>query len=282
MNVVYSRLASATVPESPNYWQYFGSRLIEHARIPEGATVLDIGTGPGSVLIPAAKRVSIHGLGIGVDIDFGWFRHVRPELQKHNIRNTTLAQMDAVNLGFVNGKFDHVLCGFLGWDYCFDFFEMQFTGPDVRLSEITRVLRDGGLVTISSWERQEDLDWLGEHFQRHFPAYVADQREEAGHPLIVYSKENAEGLEWILRDGGYQDIEIITETEQFVSTDEEEWWGQVWGTGWWEHLDRVARLDAKRFRQFKEQVVENLQSRKYNNGIHFFKTVLYALGRKRA
>jgi ubiquinone/menaquinone biosynthesis C-methylase UbiE len=183
MNVVYSRLASAKVPESPNYWQYFGSQLIEHARTPEGATILDVGTGTGSVLIPAVKRATIHGLGIGVDIDFGWFKHVRPELQKHNIRNTALAQMDVVNLGFVNGKFDNVLCGFLGWDYCFDFFGMQFTGPDVRLSEITRVLRDGGLVAISSWERQEDLEWLGEHFQRHFPAYVADQREEAGNPL---------------------------------------------------------------------------------------------------
>jgi ubiquinone/menaquinone biosynthesis C-methylase UbiE len=282
MNVVYSRLANTTGLESPNYWQYFGSRLTEHARIPEGATVLDIGTGPGSVLIPTAKRAGIHGLGVGVDIDFGWFKHVFPELQKRNIRNTALVQMDTINLGFMNDKFDHVLCGFLGWSYCFDFFEMQFTGPDVRLAEITRVLRDRGRVSISSWERQEDLEWLGEHFQRHFPAYVANQREEAGTPLIVYSKENAEGLEWILRDGGYQDVEITTETAEFVSADEEEWWGQVWGGGWWEHLDQVARMDANKFRQFKEQVFENLQQQKHHDGIHFSKTVLYALGKKQA
>jgi ubiquinone/menaquinone biosynthesis C-methylase UbiE len=267
MNVVYSRLANTTGLESPNYWQYFGSRLTEHARIPEGATVLDIGTGPGSVLIPTAKRAGIHGLGVGVDIDFGWFKHVFPELQKRNIRNTALVQMDTINLGFMNDKFDHVLCGFLGWSYCFDFFEMQFTGPDVRLAEITRVLRDRGRVSISSWERQEDLEWLGEHFQRHFPAYVAN---------------HAEGLEWILRDGGYQDVEITTETAEFVSADEEEWWGQVWGGGWWEHLDQVARMDANKFRQFKEQVFENLQQQKHHDGIHFSKTVLYALGKKQA
>ena len=123
MNVVYTRIASPTVPERPNYWQYFGLRLTEHARIPQGATVLDIGTGPGSVLIPAAKKVGIHGLGIGVDVDFGWFKYILPDLQKHNLRSTALAQMDATNLGINNAQVDHVLCGFLGWDYCFDFSE---------------------------------------------------------------------------------------------------------------------------------------------------------------
>ena len=157
---------------------------------------------------------------------------------------------------------------------------MQFTGPDVRLSEITRVLRDGGLVGISSWERQEDLEWLGEYFQGHFPAYVADQKKEAENILIVYSKENAKGLERILRDGGYRDVEIVTETAELVSTDEEEWWGQVWGAGWWEHLDRVARIDANKFGKFKEQVFENLQQKRHNDGIHFSKTVLYAFGKK--
>jgi len=280
MNVVYSRLATPTVPESPNYWQYFGSRLAEHACIPQGATVLDIGTGPGSVLIPAAQKAGIHSLGIGVDLDFGWFKHVLPDLQKYNLRNTALAQMDATSLAIVNGKIDCVLCGFLGWDYCFNFFKMQFTGPDVRLSEITRVLKNGGWVGISSWEMQEDLDWLGEHFQRHFPAYAAGQKKEAGNILIVYSKENAKGLERILRDGGYRDVEIITETAEFVSTNEEEWWGQVWGAGWWEHLDRVARMNANKFGQFKEQVFENLQQKRHNDGIHFSKTVFYALGKK--
>jgi hypothetical protein len=72
VKVVYSRLARATGLESPNYWQYFGTRLVDLAEIAGGATVLDIGTDDGSVLSPAAKKAGVHGLGIGVDINFGW------------------------------------------------------------------------------------------------------------------------------------------------------------------------------------------------------------------
>jgi ubiquinone/menaquinone biosynthesis C-methylase UbiE len=158
---------------------------------------------------------------------------------------------------------------------------VEYTGPDTRLAELTRVLRDGGRVGISSWERQEDLDWLGEQFRKYFPAYVADQEKEMGSVIRVYSKENAKGLERILRKGSFQDIDIITETAEFVSADEEEWWWQVWGAGWWEHIDRVARTDADKLKQFKEQVFENLGQHKQNDGIHFSKTVLFAFGKRK-
>ena len=141
MKVVYSRLARVPGPESPNYWQHFGTRLADLAEIPEGAAVLDIGTGLGSVLIPAAEKAGIHGLGIGVDVDFDCCKRALPEIQRHNLRHTALAAMDAANLGFINGLFDHVLCGFMGWDYCFDFFKMKFTGSDTKLSEFTSVER---------------------------------------------------------------------------------------------------------------------------------------------
>jgi ubiquinone/menaquinone biosynthesis C-methylase UbiE len=280
MKVAYSRLARMTGPESPDYWQHFGKRLADLAEIPPGAMVLDVGTGPGSVLLPAAETADEPGLAVGIDVDFDWFRHVTARVGERGLRNTALAHMDARNLGFMRGLFDRVLCGFVGWSDCFDFTRMRSTGPDTRLLEITRVLRDGGQVGISSWERQEDLEWLGEQFRGYFPAYVADQERETGSVMMVYSKENAKGLESILREIGYQGVEIIIETAEFVSTDEEEWWWQVWGAGWWQHMDRVARTDADKLERFKGQVFENLQRHKQNDGIHFSKTVLFAFGKK--
>ncbi len=126
MKVVYSRLAMATSPDNPNYWDYFGTRLVDLAEISEGAAVLDIGTGPGSVLIPVVEKAGEHGLGVGIDFDFGWFKHILPEIHKRRLGNMALAQMDVANLGFMNGLFDRALCGFVGWDYCFDFFKMEF------------------------------------------------------------------------------------------------------------------------------------------------------------
>jgi ubiquinone/menaquinone biosynthesis C-methylase UbiE len=123
VKVVYSRLARDTGPESPDYWQYFGARLADLAEISRGATVLDVGAGPGSVLLPAAERAGESGFAVGIDIDFDWFRHVIPRVRDRHLGNTALAHMDAAHLGFANGSFDRVLCGNLAWDYCFDFFE---------------------------------------------------------------------------------------------------------------------------------------------------------------
>jgi ubiquinone/menaquinone biosynthesis C-methylase UbiE len=127
MKVTYSRLARDPSQSSPDYWQYFGTRLADLADIPVGATVLDIGTGPGSVLLPAAERAGESGFAVGIDIDFDWFRHVIPGVRDRRLSNTALAHMDAAHLGFADGSFDRVLCGNLAWDYCFDFFEKDRT-----------------------------------------------------------------------------------------------------------------------------------------------------------
>jgi len=278
MKVTYSRLAEGFGSNRPTYWQYFGARLAELAAIPQGATVLDVGTGSGSVLLPATERAGECGRSVGIDINPKWFEQLRAEIERRSLRNTSLAQMDAAALDFPDCQFDQVLCGFVGWSYCFDFDTLEFAGPDVRLTEIARVLKPGGRVGISSWSKQEDLDWLGEQFRSYLPDYVADHEEED--IVTVYSRENAMGLERILLAGGFQEIEIIAETAAFISTDEEEWWLQMWGAGWKEYIDRVASTDATSFKQFKERVFENLQPYKQNGGIHFKKNVLFAFGSK--
>ncbi|MEI6509904.1 MAG: methyltransferase domain-containing protein [bacterium] len=278
MKVAYSRLAEGLGSDSPTYWQHFGTRLADLAAIPQGAKVLDVGTGSGSVLLPATERAGETGLGVGIDINPRWFEKVQAEIERRGLKNISLAQMDAASLDFPGGQFDRALCGFVGWSYCFDFEMQEFTGPDTRLAEISRVLKAGGRVGISSWSKQEDLDWLGEQFRRYLPEYVADHEEED--IVTVYSRENAMGLERILRAGGFQEIAITAETAAFVSRDEEEWWLQMWGAGWKEYIDRVACTDTTVLKQFKERVFENLQPHREHDGIHFAKSVLFAFGSK--
>ena len=65
---IWSRPASVSSLDGPDYWDYFGVRLVEHAAIDPGARLLDIGCGTGSSLFPAAERAGRRGHATGIDI----------------------------------------------------------------------------------------------------------------------------------------------------------------------------------------------------------------------
>ena len=65
---IWSRPLGADDPTGPDYWDYFGSRLVEQADIYPGSMILDVGCGTGSSLIPAARRTGLNGYALGIDI----------------------------------------------------------------------------------------------------------------------------------------------------------------------------------------------------------------------
>lgn len=65
---IWSRPLGVTHLTRPDYWDYFGARLVEHARISAGERVLDVGCGSGSSLLPAAQLIGQNGFVVGIDI----------------------------------------------------------------------------------------------------------------------------------------------------------------------------------------------------------------------
>lgn len=68
MTESWSRLAGVSDRGGPDYWEYFGVRLVERAAINLGTDVLDVGCGTGSSLFPAAEKAGELGQVIGIDI----------------------------------------------------------------------------------------------------------------------------------------------------------------------------------------------------------------------
>jgi O-methyltransferase/aklanonic acid methyltransferase len=68
MTRTWSRPIGVPDPSITDYWEFFGTRLVQHARISPGAKILDVGCGGGSSLFPAARQVSPNGYSIGIDI----------------------------------------------------------------------------------------------------------------------------------------------------------------------------------------------------------------------
>jgi len=68
MKRTWSRPLGVIDMDGPDYWDYFGTRLVDHTRIQGGEWLLDVGCGTGSSLFPAAEIIGKHGYAIGVDI----------------------------------------------------------------------------------------------------------------------------------------------------------------------------------------------------------------------
>lgn len=186
---------------------------------------------------------------------------------------------NARNLGFLAGSFDIALCGFMGWDDCFDFVQFKFTQPDIKAKEIWRVLREGGKFVCCSWEAQEDLAFMEGAMLRYYPAILHDN-EYLVHRPIGTGYEKAEGYEIILRSAGFKNIEVSQESAEFVSTDEEEWWQEMQYIGWDVFFEKIRVEDEHKPQRIKQGILKDIQSHKRQDGIHFTKTVFFVCGVK--
>jgi ubiquinone/menaquinone biosynthesis C-methylase UbiE len=120
---------------------HFGHRLVEAVGVTPGQRVLDVATGRGAVLFPAAERVGSTGQVIGIDLAEMMLQTASQEAARRGL-TVQLRVMDAEQLDFPDASFDRVLCGFG---------IMFFPHLDQALAEFHRVLTPGGQLAISTW-----------------------------------------------------------------------------------------------------------------------------------
>lgn len=104
--------------------------------------VLDIPTGKGAILFPAAEKTGPTGKVVGIDISQQMLAETSTPVQKRDIDWIDLVHMDAEHLDFPENRFDVVFCGFAL------FF---FPSMSKALSEFKRVLKPGGFLAVSTW-----------------------------------------------------------------------------------------------------------------------------------
>ena len=73
---VWTRAASSYSHTGPPFFQYFGKELVNFAQVPPGARVLDVATGRGAVLFPAAEKVGQEGEVIGIDYSSSFLNRI--------------------------------------------------------------------------------------------------------------------------------------------------------------------------------------------------------------
>jgi len=261
-----------------SYYDYFGLRLVELVGITEGADVLDVGTGGGALLYPAAHMVGDRGQVTGIEICHDCQERTSSEIARCGITNAKVLLMDAGEMTFADSSFDFVTAGLIGWDDSYDFESCEFKKRDRRLEEICRVLKQGGRVGFTGWAAFEDSDWMKELIRRHLPSTSLSGKDDGLSIPDAYSTETSRGWQQLLLGLGLREVRVLEETKEFTYRDEEEWWKEMLDAGWKNYVEKIEK--AGLLDSLRSEAADLLQNHRDSTGIHFRRSVVFALGTK--
>lgn len=97
---IFNDAAASYDRVGPSIFTQFGERLVEHMHLAPGMRLLDIATGKGAALIPAAHRVGPEGRVIGIDISDAILQEAEHAVRMEGLTNVELHKMDAEHLEF--------------------------------------------------------------------------------------------------------------------------------------------------------------------------------------
>ena len=245
----------------PSLFRQFGTRLVEWMELAPDARVLDIATGTGAVLIPAAQRVGTSGHVIGIDLSNEMLGEANRAARASGVANFELGRMDAEELQFADNIFDAVTCGF-GLFF--------FPAMETALREMNRVCKPRGQIGLTMWGKAPfDPAWkiFAEQVRKYGIEVRMPQR-------VAYSPSDVHGL---LAGAGLWVIELRSETTDLVYANEEDWWGFQLTLA---ARAAIYRMSEEKRSQFKEEYLGQLRSLLRTDGLHLPAPVIYAQARK--
>ena len=226
------------------FFHDMGNRLVAHAAIKPGASVLDIACGSGSSLVPAAERAGPDGHVYAIDLSERMVEIATAECDKRSLDNVTVMQMNACNLSWHDAMFDRVICGFA----LFFVVDLHAT-----LVEIARVLKPGGSITAATFSNFA-YPWSG--YERVLAKHGLTNRAETINSLVIEPLEHKKELKASFSQAGFSEITICTEEYEDNYPDELAWWSAVQQSpdGF-----LLEGLDERRLEKLKAEALESIR-----------------------
>ena len=178
-----------------------------------GATILDVGSGPGTITIDLAGRVR-PGRVIGIDASPDVVAQAAGLAASEGVANVEFRIGDAYALEFDDATFDVVHAHQV----------LQHLGRPVdALVEFRRVLKPGGVLAV------RDVDYGGVIWNP--PSAGLTRWLELYHDVHAWNGGEADAgrhLKSWVREAGFTDLEASASTWVFSTALEREWWGGSW------------------------------------------------------
>lgn len=182
-------------------------------RLFDGARVLDVGSGPGTITADLARRVD-PGEVIGIDASADVVERAQGLAADEGLRNLSFRTGDAYALDFDDASFDVVHAHQV----------LQHLADPVRaLAEWRRVLKPGGTLAV------RDVDYgatvwapADPTLTRWLEVYHQTARAAGGEP------DAGRHLKSWVRAAGFEKVDAGASVWCFSSEVDREWWGESW------------------------------------------------------
>ena len=265
---IFTRSAPTYGKVGFSFFSHFGKKLVELSEIPEKAKVLDVASGRGASLFPALKKVGPQGSVIGIDLAEGMVQKTTEEIIKSGFSNAKMIQMDAENLKFQDNNFDIALYGF-----CIFFFPQY----EIALNESYRVLKPYGQIGLSTFCRNafNELKWLDDLIEEYLPQNKEKNKQEEEPEDFEFG--TIESMQKILIKAGYKDVYNKIEEKEFICENAEEYWKDLWSTG---YRGAMERISSENLEKFKAELTKIFHKYSSEDGLHLNLRVLFTFGRK--
>ncbi len=121
-------------------WMAGTQRTLERLELRPGIRILEIGPGPGRLLVPAAKRILPGGEAVGLDVQPGMLARLEARAKREGVTNLRTVLGDAAQPHVPPESFDLVyLCTVLG----------EIPDRAAALRQCYAALRSGGVLSIT-------------------------------------------------------------------------------------------------------------------------------------
>jgi len=195
----YSKEELDTVPEGSNLGVGCGNPSA-FAKIKQGETVVDLGSGAGFDAFIVAPIVGEGGKVIGVDLSDEMLKLANKNAKKGSYSNVEFVKGDIEELPLATNTADHIISNCV--------INLSLNKGAVY-SEAYRVLKPGGKLSISDIVLEREL-----------PDFVKNSL--AGHIACVSGAEKLEDYLQYVKDAGFKEITVASKTEfplEFMLTD---------------------------------------------------------------
>lgn len=186
------------------------AKALERAGLREGAHVIDVACGTGSMGLAAASVVGPSGRVVMSDLAAEMVAGANRRAA--DLPQATATLGDLANIEAPDATFDALVCRY----------GLMF--PEDRVAAVrewVRVLRPGGRVATVTWGPRAENPWLGVAFDA-VGAQFGTEFPPAG--TGPFSLHDADALAQTLRDGGLSDVTIDRVPVPMRAASIEEWW----------------------------------------------------------